>query len=121
MGNYYRQGSLIAEIDPRDFRIRKARTEAVYMQMKAEMERIEKLYEKNNIPASQYERTKADYATAKAAFDVASCELEDTRMTAPFNGYVDEVYIEKFQDVKAAQPVLSLIDIDRLRIEAYVT
>lgn len=120
-GNYYKQGSIIAEIDPRDFRIRKERSEAIYKQMKAEFERIQKLYEKNNISASQYEKARADYVTAKAAFDIASCELEDTRMVAPFNGYVGEVYIEKFQDVKATQPILSFIDIGWLRIEVYVT
>lgn len=120
-GNYYKQGSIMAEIDPRDFRIRKERTEAVYMQMKAEFERIQKLYKKNNISASQYEKARADYAMAKASFEAASYELEDVKLTAPFNGYVDEVYIEKFQDVKATQPILSFIDIDRLRIEAYVT
>lgn len=120
-GNYYKQGSIIAEIDPRDFRIRKEHTEAVYKQMKAEFERIQKLYERNNISASQYEKTRADYTTAKATFDMASNELEDSRLVAPFNGYVGEVYIEKFQDVKATQPVLSLIDIDRLKIEIYVT
>ena len=120
-GNYYTRGSIIAEIDPRDFHIRKERTEAVYTQMKTEFERIQKLYEKNNIPASQYEKSRADYITAKTAFDMAFNELADTRLVAPFNGYVGEVYIEKFQDVKATQPVLSLIDIDRIRIEAYVT
>ena len=38
-----------AEIDPRDFHIRKERAEAIYCQAKAEFERIEKLYEKNNV------------------------------------------------------------------------
>ena len=94
-GNYYPQGSVIAEIDPRDFRIRKEQTEAVYVQMKTEFERIQKLYEKNNISASQYEKTRADYTMAKTAFDMASNELEDSRLVAPFNGYVGEVYIEK--------------------------
>ena len=61
-----------------------------------------------------------DYISAKMAFETAVNELEDTRLTAPFNGYVSEVYIEKFQDVKAAQPILSLIDIHQLRIEIYV-
>lgn len=120
-GNYYSQGSTIAEIDPRDFRIRKERTEAVYDQMKTEFERIQKLYEKNNISASQYEKTRADYTMAKTAFDLAANELDDSRLTAPFNGYVGEVYLEKFEDVKATQPVLSLIDIDKLRLEVYVT
>lgn len=116
-GNRYERGNIIAEIDPRDFRIRKERAEAVYRQSKAEFERIEALYRKENISASTYEKAKADYISAKTAFDTAVCELEDTRLTAPFTGYVGEVYIEKFQDVKATQPVVSLIDIHQLRIE----
>ena len=120
-GNQYRQGSLIAEIDPRDFRIRKERTEAIYRQSKAEFKRIEVLYQKENISASAYEKAKADYISAKTAFETASNELKDTRLTAPFTGYVGEVYIEKYQDVKATQPVLSLIDIHQLKIEIFVT
>lgn len=120
-GNYYSRGSIIAEIDPRDFRFNKERTEAVYARMKAEYERIGKLYEKDNVSASQYEKARADYVTAKAAFNMAASELEDSRLIAPFNGYVDEVYIERFQDVRATQPIVSLMDIDRLRIEVYVT
>lgn len=120
-GNHYRQEQIIAEIDPRDFRIRKERAEALYNQSKSEYERIEALFHKNNISASTYEKAKADYASARTAFETASNELNDTRLIAPFNGYVGEVYIEKFQDVKATQPVISLVDIDQLRIEAYVT
>ena len=41
-GNRYKQGSIIAEIDPRDFRIRKERAEAIYHQAKTEFERIQK-------------------------------------------------------------------------------
>lgn len=64
-GNRYQQGSIIAEIDPRDFRIRKERAEAIYHQAKAEFERIQKLYDKGNVSASTYEKAKADYITAK--------------------------------------------------------
>ena len=87
-GNYYQRGDIIAEIDSRDFRIRKAR---------------------------------ADYTSAKTAFETATNELHDTQLIAPFDGYVGEVYIEKYQDVKATQPVISFIDITQLKIEAYVT
>lgn len=120
-GNYYRRGDIIAEIDPRDYRIRRERAEAVYRQAKAEYERISALYQKNNLSASTYEKARAEYTSAKAAFDTAVNELEDTRLVAPFNGYVGEVYVEKYQDVKASQPVLTFIDIDQLKIEAYVT
>ena len=120
-GNYYRRGDIIAEIDPRDYRIRRERAEAVYRQAKAEYERISALYQKNNLSASTYEKARAEYTSAKTAFDTAVNELEDTRLIAPFNGYVGEVYVEKFQEVKASQPVLTFIDIGQLKIEAYVT
>lgn len=120
-GNYYHRGDIIAEIDSRDFRIRKERAEAIYKQSKAEFERIKVLYEKDNLSASAYEKARADYTSAKAAFETATNELNDTRLIAPFDGYVGEVYIEKFQDVKASQPIISFIDITQLRIESYVT
>ena len=120
-GNYYHRGDIIAEIDPRDFRIRKERTEATYRQAKAEYERVKTLYEKNNLSASAFEKAEADYISAKTAFETATNELNDTRLIAPFDGFVGEVFIEKFQDVKATQPVISFIDIHQLKIETYVT
>lgn len=120
-GNYYPQGSLIAEIDPRDFQLEYDRTQAVYNRAKAEYDRIEALYAKNNVSASTYEKAKAEYAIARTGFNTARNELNDTQLTAPFNGYIGQTYIERFQDVRAGQPVVSLIDIDRLRIEVYVT
>lgn len=120
-GNRYSRGSIIAEIDPRDFRIRKERAEASFRQMEAEYKRVSLLYDKNNVSASLYEKTKADYVAAKAAYDVATNELNDTRLVAPFDGYIGEVFIEKYQDVKASQPVVTLIDISRLKVEIYVT
>lgn len=119
-GNFYHRGDIIAEIDSRDFRIRKERAEAIYRQSKAEYERVQALYEKNNLSASAYEKAKADYASAKTAFDIATNELNDTHLLAPFDGYIGEVYIEKYQDVKATQPVVSFIDITQLKIETYV-
>lgn len=120
-GNHYKRGNIIAEIDPRDFRIRKERAEAIYQQARAEFERIQTLYEKNNISASNYEKARAEYTSAKTAYEVATNELNDTRLVAPFDGYAGEVYIEKFQDVKATQPIISFMDISQLKIEAYVT
>lgn len=120
-GNYYKRGEVIAELDPRDFHIRKERSEALYNQAKAEFERIEVLYGKNNVSASAFEKAKADYISAKTAYETAVNELNDTRLVAPFDGYVGEVYIEEFQDVKASQAVISFVDLGQLKLEAYVT
>lgn len=120
-GNYYRKGSAIAGIDQRDFRLRKEQTEAVFRRTKAEYERMESLFKKDNISASTYEKIRAEYITAKINYETAVNDLADTRLTAPFDGYVGEVYIERFQDVRASQPVVSFVDISKLRVEVFVT
>ncbi len=119
-GNFFQQGESIAEMDARDFQVRKQRAEAIYHQAKAEYERIEVLFQKNNISASNYEKVKADFLSAKANFETALNECNDTRLVAPFSGYIDQVYIENFQEVKVSQPIVSLVDIEKLKIEVYL-
>lgn len=46
--------------------------------------------------------------------------MADTRLLAPFDGYVQEVNIERYQDVRASQSVVSFIDLSRLKIETYI-
>jgi len=120
-GNHYKRDNIIAEIDPRDFRLRVENAEAVYRRAEADYKRVEALYEKDNVSASSYEQARAAWVAAKTAYDTALNELGDTQLRAPFDGYVGEVFIEKFQDVRAAQPVVTLVDISKLRIEVYVT
>ena len=120
-GNHYKRDNIIAEIDPRDFRLRVENAEAVYRRAEADYKRIEALYKKNNVSATNYEQARAAWIAAKTAYNTALNELGDTQLRAPFDGYVGEVFIEKFQDVRAAQPVVTLVDISKLRIEVYVT
>lgn len=120
-GNYYHSGELIAGIDPRDFQLRYEQAEAAYRQANADFERIASLYEKDNLPASSYEVARATWISARTARDAALNALNDTQLQAPFDGYIGEVFIERYQDVKASQPVVTLADISSLRIEVYVT
>lgn len=120
-GNRYRCGELIAGIDPRDFQLRYEQAEATYRQVHADYERISALYEKDNLPASNYEAAQAACVAAETARDTALNALKDTELRAPFDGYVGEVFIERYQDVKASQPIVSFADISSLRIEIYVT
>lgn len=119
-GNYYRKGDVIAAIDSRDYQIRIDRAKALFEQSEAEYKRVEALYKLNNISASAYEKAKADYQSASAAYTSARNDLGDTQLIAPFDGYIQEVLFEQYQDVKPSQPICSFIDIDRIKIEVFV-
>lgn len=119
-GQFFCKGQLIAAIDPRDFLVRKERAEALCRQAEADYRRTASLYEKNNVSGTAYEKARADYARARADYDMALNELNDTRLTAPFDGYVQQLYIERHQEVKASQPVLTFIDLSQVKLETYV-
>lgn len=119
-GQFYQKGETIAAIDDRDFKIRKEKAAAVFQQADAEYKRISVLYEKNNVSGSSYEKAKSDRAIAKTAFETAANELEDTQLKAPFNGYIQDIKIERFQEVRASQSVITFIDLSKLKIEAYI-
>lgn len=119
-GQFFRKGDIIASIDNRDFIICKDKAEAIYQQANSEYNRIEALYQKNNISGSSYEKAKSDLAIAKAAYETAKNELEDTRLVAPFDGYVQSVYVESYQDIRPSQSIVTFIDLSKVKVEVYL-
>lgn len=119
-GQFFRKGQLIAAIDERDFVIQKQRTEALYRQAEVDYARISSLYAKDNISGMNYEQAKANYERTKADYEAAVNAWEDSRLYAPFDGYVQQAHIERYQDVKPSVPVVTFIDLSRIKIEAYV-
>lgn len=119
-GQFFRKGQLIAAIDECDFVIQKQRTEALYRQAEVDYARISSLYAKDNISGMNYEQAKANYERTKADYEAAVNAWEDSRLYAPFDGYVQQAHIERYQDVKPSVPVVTFIDLSRIKVEAYV-
>ena len=119
-GQFFRKGQLIAAIDERDFVIQKQRTEALYRQAEVDYARISSLYAKDNISGMNYEQAKANYERTKADYEAAVNAWEDSCLYAPFDGYVQQAHIERYQDVKPSVPVVTFIDLSRIKVEAYV-
>jgi RND family efflux transporter MFP subunit len=42
--------------------------------------------------------------------------LEDTRLLAPFAGFIAQTFVENFQDVRAKQPVVRLLDVTSIEM-----
>lgn len=114
-GQFFRKGSLIAGIDPRDYQTALQKAEANVAQKRSEYKRIESLYRKNNVSASSYEQAQAELKTAEANYLEAQHNLRDTRMTAPTDGYVQQVLVERYADVAPTQPVLTFIDLSQIK------
>jgi RND family efflux transporter MFP subunit len=115
-GDYVNKGEIIAQIDKRDYQIQLDNAQAQYIQIKGEYERYKELYANDKIPANTFEKIESGYKMAKAGFENATNQLNDTELKAPISGYVHEKMVENFNTVGPGQPIFSIIDMSELEI-----
>ncbi|MEO0732218.1 MAG: efflux RND transporter periplasmic adaptor subunit [Bacteroidota bacterium] len=136
LGDRVRKGQLIATIDPADYSIQAeqanastkgavANLEAAETQLinaRSTYQRIEKLYENNSVPLSDFEQAKSAYESAQASYDAAATQVTSaekqlqsarnqvsyTRLVAPFTGIITAVNAEINELVGSGTPVAEL-------------
>jgi RND family efflux transporter MFP subunit len=119
-GDYVKKGQLIAEMDARDYEVQRAAAKAQTEQLRSEYARVEQLHQRNNIADNDYEKMKAGKEMAEAKLKNTIDQLNDTRLYAPFSGYVSEVMFDDGALVNHGTPVATLVDISKLRININV-
>lgn len=110
VGAFVKKGELIAEIDPRDYEIQLSATEAEYNQVKEEAERVIELYKRGSVPANDYDKAVSGLKQITAKYNAHKNALADTRLTAPFDGYIQKKYYDSHETVAAGYPVVSMIN-----------
>lgn len=124
------KGQRIARIDPRDFEVAVKALESNLASSKAHLEeaglqhnRYANLLKENATAKAKYDNTMAVFRIAKARVkaDIESLidaknELIDTRLTAPFTGYVNDKFVENHETVTPGQPIVSLVDLKTIEV-----
>lgn len=116
-GTRVKKGDLLAEIDPRDYQIQLSATEAEYKQIKAEAERVIELYRKKSVPENDYDKAVYGLQQITAKYEAHKNALKDTRLLAPFDGYVQKKLYDQDETVAVGMPVISMISANRFELE----
>lgn len=119
-GDFFKKGEVILSVDQRDFKVRRQQAAAILAQKEEEYHRVEVLYRAENISKRIYEKAKSDYLVAQSNYQVANNALSDTQIRAPFDGFIQTVNVEPFEEVNASQQVVTFIELDRLKAEVYI-
>jgi RND family efflux transporter MFP subunit len=119
-GQFVKKGQLLAEMDPRDYQVQLAATQAEYDQVKAEAERVIALYNENGTTASNYDRARYGLQQMTEKLEHHKHQLADTRIYAPFSGYVQTKLRSAGETVAAGMPVVTLFNDADVEIEVYV-
>ena len=114
------KGDLIAQIDPRDFKVTVKSTEARYNQAKAESDRYKRLWEKGSVAKNDYDRRHATFLEAKAAWQDAKNALNDTKLYAPFAGFYGAKLAELGDKVRVKQAITTIVDLSVLEVNTTI-
>ena len=126
-GDHVKAGQLLATIQSQetDAQFNSARADLANKQRIAQ--RYDQLLRQNAIAAQQADQAEADARMAKATLDQYSTLKSYERLTAPFDGQVTARFADPGALVQnatgsqtAAQPVVTVSDDTRVRIDAYV-
>lgn len=116
-GDYVRRGQLVAEMDPRDYRLQVQATQAEYEQIKADCERVIALYNEGNTTVQNYDKARYGLEQITQKLSNHKNQLADTRLTAPIDGYIQTKFHETGETVGAGMPVVSIFGSNDIEVE----
>ncbi len=145
LGERVRRGQVIATLDPSDYAIQakqatasekgaEANLQAAETQLinaRSNYQRIEKLYENNSIPLSDFEQAKSSFESAQSSYDAALTQVTSaqsqtqsaqnqvsyTRLIAPFSGIITAVNVEVNELVGSGNPIAELSSISKPEVQ----
>lgn len=108
-GARVREGQLLAELDPADYRVQLDATEAEYKQIKAEAERVMALYKENGTTPNANDKAVYGLKQITAKYQHHKDQLEYTRLYAPFCGFIQKKLFDAHETIGAGMPVISMV------------
>ncbi len=116
VGDRIEKGQLLAALDPRDYQNSLEEAIADRRQAETYRDRIAGAVKSGAV-------SKQDLTDAQARYDITAAEvkirekaLEDTIINAPFDGKVAAIYIENYEQVRAKQVVMRLLDTAKMEM-----
>ncbi|HON19024.1 MAG TPA: efflux RND transporter periplasmic adaptor subunit [Salinivirgaceae bacterium] len=119
-GAFVKKGELLAEIDNRDYTIQYEATKAEYDKIIAETSRVIELYNKNGVSEADYQKAIAGQKMITSKLQYSENQLNDTKLYAPFSGYIQQIYFKPGEIVNIGMPVLEIIDVSRPVFEVFL-
>ncbi len=119
-GDYVEKGQIVAKMDSRDYEIQVKAAQAQVDQLRSEYKRVAELNKRKSVADNDYEKMKAGKEMAEAKLKNAEDQLTDTKLKAPFSGYITKVNFEEGELVNHGTGIASMVDVSLLKVEINV-
>lgn len=119
-GQTVSKGQLIAEIDPTTLKNAHAITQAALEQAQDTYKRMKALYEDGSLPEMQWIMAENQLKSATAQEAMARKSLMDTRLYAPFSGFIASKMADAGQTAAPGVPIVKLVSIGTVKVKIAV-
>lgn len=115
-GQRISKGQLIATLDPTQVQSALDVAAATLEQAQDAYNRLAQLHENNSLPEIQWVDAESKLKQAQSTYNISKKNLNDTRLYAPFSGYVKEKTVEVGTNVMPGSPVINLVKVDNVKV-----
>ena len=119
-GDQVAEGQALVRLAPKDRPAAVTEAKALLQQRRIELQAAKTLSEKGYRADTQVAEAQAAYDAAEAALQRAQWELDNTKITAPFEGSVDDRLVELGTYVEPGDPIAEIVDLDPVLVIAQV-
>jgi RND family efflux transporter MFP subunit len=120
VGSEVKTGQVLARLDARDFQNALDRARAERDRAQAFYERVEEAARTGAVARQDVTDAEARFNQADATVKINQKALDDSILLAPFDGTISATYFENFQNVRAKQVVMRLLDTSELEMEIHI-
>ena len=113
-GSEVKAGDVLARLDGDRLRLELNESRARLDQMRSDFERNQDLREKGLLSEGEFEKLRYDLEALEASFNLASLELDYTRIRAPIDGVVSERYVKIGNTIRVGDPAFRVTSLDPL-------
>jgi RND family efflux transporter MFP subunit len=115
-GQRVSKGQLIATLDDVTYRNALQAAAATLEQANDAYDRLKLLHENGSLPDIQWVEVQSKLKQAQSSYEISQKSLADTKLYAPFSGYISEKNVEVGQNVMPGLSVVKLVNIENVKV-----
>jgi len=110
IGDAVKKGDILAFLDPSEMQANLNQAQARFDLAEQALKRFQDLKSKGFISNQELDRANSEFLIAKAQVDLYSVKLEQTYIRAPFDGYIQNRFLDSGTVISPGVPILEIID-----------
>jgi len=121
MGDFVNQGTVLAKVDDTYKRLAYENAQINYNKFKEDYERYQVLRKGDAVSETQLRDMRIGYENAAIQLENAKKQLDDTKIIAPFSGYITSKNTELGAFVNTGTAIAGIADISQLKVQLTVS